>query len=249
MKRNVIFLICLIASIVVFGQNETKHVEVDEVQVTPPKFTGVLNAMALFEAGKSPINNYLAKNFVCPTETAQCSKEGTEIIQFTVTPDGWLTNFKVINSVCRIVDDEMIRILKNTNGMWMPGYNNGEPTAMEQEVSLMIGDYSKDKMVNHFVKQAKKYCRLGNTTLLVEHKPKKALKYYNKGVKYVPSDKSLLSLRGLCHYELGDKESARKDWNRITSLGGINPNEIAYEINEMKGFSEMTEILDNNKKD
>ena len=55
MKRNVIFLVCLIISTMVFGQNETKQINVDveEVQVTPPTFAGVLNADELFNVGNS----------------------------------------------------------------------------------------------------------------------------------------------------------------------------------------------------
>jgi len=246
MKASVIFLICLISSIVVFGQNETKqiNVNVEEVQVTPPKFTGVLNSDELFDTGKSlAINNYLTKNFVCPTEASICRKEGTEIIQFTVTPSGRLINFKVINSVCREVDKEMIRVLRTTNGMWMPGNNNGKPTAMEREVSMMFGDYSQDKIVNHFVSQAEKYFTWGSTTLLTEHKPKKALRYYNKGIQYLPNDKGLLLLRGMCNYELGKIENAKRDWNRIVSLGGIVNSTDFKELADMKGYSEMTTIL------
>lgn len=246
MKKNVIFLICLMITVMVFGQNETQNlmVNVEEVQVTPPKFAGTFNANELFNVGKSsPIENYLAKNFVCPQEAADCRKEGTEIIQFTVTPKGWLTNFKVINSICREVDEEIIKILRRTNGMWMPGYNNGKPTDMEQEVSLMIGDYDQDKIVNHFVRQAEKNFTMGSTTLFVNHKPKKALRYYNNGLRYMPNDKGILLLRGICNYELGKIENAKKDWNRIVSLGGIDHGANYKELADMKGYSEMTNIL------
>ena len=246
MKRNVIFLICLISSIVVFGQNETKqiNVEVEEVRVAPPKFAGVLNADELFNVGNSsPIEKYLAKNFVCPAIAAKCSDEGTEIIQFTVSPDGSLTKFRVINSVCREIDQELISLLRRTNGMWIPGCNNGEPKAMEQEVSLIIGDYAPDKIVNHFVGQAEKYFEMGSSALFVEHKPKKALRHYNKSVRYLPNDKGILLLRGICNYELGKIENARKDWNRIVSLGGIDYTRHFSELAEMKGYKDMTRIL------
>lgn len=256
MKRNVIFLICLTISTMVFGQNETKQINVDvkEVEVTPPKFTGVENAISNFEVGEfSPIENYLAKYFVCPTETAICRKEGTEIIQFTVNPNGSLSNFRVINSVCREVDKEMINVLRRTKGMWLPGNNNGEPIAMEQEVSLMIGDYDQDEIVNHFVGQAEKYFTMGSSTLLVVHKPKKALRFYNKGVRYLPKEQSILTFRGLCKYELGDIGGAKEDWNRVVTLGGNDYTKDFFELtemkdySEMKGYEEMTSILSKNK--
>ena len=250
MKKNVVFLISMILSVVVFGQNETKqiNVNVDEVQVTPPKFTGVENSTAYFDLDNfSLIDKYVAENFVCPTGVAECRNEGTEVIEFTVNPDGRLSNFNVINSLCREVDEEMIRVLTGTYGMWMPGNNNGKPTAMEQEVSLMIGDYPQEKIVNHFVGQAEKYFELASRYLFEMQKPKKALKYYDSGVRYMPNDKALLLLRGICHFELGNKEKAEKDWNRIVSLGGI-ANDVDLEgLAEMKGYSEMKNILAKNQ--
>ena len=250
MKKSVIFFASMILSVAVFGQNVTKQisVDVDEVQVTPPKFTGMQNATESFNARESSkINNYVLENFVCPEGVVKCKLEGTEIIEFTVNPDGKLSNFKVINSVCRKVDEEMIKVLRTTNGMWMPGNNNGVPTAMEKELSMMIGDYSPDEIVNHFVRLAEKYFEIGSTNLLVEQKLKKALRYYDKGVRYMPNDKSLLLMRGICNYGLGNREKAEKDWNRIVSLGGFDYHVDFDSLTEMKGYSEMRNILAKNQ--
>ena len=62
-------------------------------------------------------------------------------------------------------------------------------------------------------------------------------------MKYLPYDKSLLYVRGICKYELGDKEGALKDWNRIVALGGMDFSDIAYDSSKMKGYDEMAEIL------
>lgn len=244
MKRNVIFLVCVLLATIAFGQNKTTHVKVDEIQVTPPKFTGDMNATELFYAEKSsPINNYLANNFVCPTRAAESNKEGTEVIQFTVTASGWLTDFKVINSVSKEVDEELIKLLKQTNGMWLPGSNNEKPTAMQQEVSMMFGNYNQDEIINHFVGQSEKYFAMGSANLLTEQKTKKALKYLNNSVRYTPNDKAALMLRGICYYELGKTEDAIRDWKRIVALGGIDYSLDYHELAEMKGYSEMTKIL------
>lgn len=250
MKTSVFFLICLLLSVMAFGQKVTTNadVDIDEVEVSPPKFTGVINATAYFtDSGVNPITNYLAKNFQCPEEVTKCSLEGTEVVQFTVTESGNLTDFNILNSVCREIDKEAIRTLATTNGMWIPAYVNGKPTSMEQEVSLFIGDYDPDKIVHHFIVQAEKFYQMGSKRLLAEQKPNKALKYYNKGVQYMPNDKALLLLRGVCNYELGNKELARKDWNRIVTLGGINFEKGYDELAEMQGYSEMINILAKNK--
>lgn len=252
MKTSVIFFICLISSIVVFGQNETKKINLnaEEVQSTSPKFTGVVNSVEMY-SGERPqlINQFVAESFKCPLQSMLCGQEGTEVIRFTVTPAGRLIDFKVVHSVCPAVDKELIRVLKNTNGMWMPGYNDGEPIAMEHEVSMMLGDCGQDKIISHFVAQSVKYYCLGSSTLLVEQKPKKALQYFNKSIRYTPNDKGVLLLRGICSYELGKTEDAKRDWERIVYLGGLDYSVNYAELAEMKGYSEMTNILakNNNK--
>lgn len=248
MKKNAIFLVCLILSIMAIGQSETQNLKMDqeEDEVTPPKFTAIENGAAILEADNSLlVENYLLKNFICPKESDRCWMEGTEIVQFTVTPSGSVTNFKVINSVSSEIDNELIRVLKTTNGMWKPGYSNGEPTAMEKEVSMLLkdGDFDHSELVKYFTKEATNYFNNGNLNLLVKNKPKKALRLYNKGVRYLPNDKGLLLVRGICSYELGDSESARRDWDRIITLGGIDPGKFDDELVGIKGYSKMTNIL------
>ena len=229
------------------GQNETQSLVVDlEEEVTPPKFTGIENGAAILETDNSfTVKNYLLKNVICPKRSAECWLEGTEIVQFTITASGNVNNFKVINSVSPDIDKEIIRVLKTTNGMWKPGYLNGEPTAMEKEVSILfrVGDYNYSEVEKHFTNKATYYFKEGSLNLLVKNNPKKALKHFNNGVRYLPNDTGLLMLRGICNYELGDTESAKRDWDRIVILGGIDTRKFNDDLVGMIGYSKMTNIL------
>jgi len=252
MKKNAIFLICLLLSMMAVGQNETqkKFKEIKEVEFSPPKFTGIENGTSIKETNSSSlIKNYLLNKVICPGYALDCWQEGTEIIQFTVTPSGIVTNCKVINSVSSKIDKELIHVLKTTNGMWKPGYSNGELTAMEMEVSMLFksGDYNYNELINHFNNEALKYFRKGNEHIYVNNNPRKAVRCYSKGVKYRPNDKALLLLRGMCNYELGNSEKAIRDWDRIVTLGGNDPGKFDNDLVGMKGYSEMTNILAENE--
>ena len=59
----------------------------------------------------------------------------------------------------------------------------------------------------------------------------------------MPNDKAMLLMRGLCHYKLGDEESARKDWERVIELGGIAQGANLESLTDLKGYEEMTKIL------
>ena len=79
--------------------------------------------------------------------------------------------------------------------------------------------------------------------LLAKKNPKKAINYYNQGLKYLPYDTGLLFSRGICRFELGDKKGAREDWNRLHDLNGPDMSEYLAEMKDMKGYDEMLAIL------
>lgn len=248
MKKYLVLLICLTVATIAFGQSEMRNVMTDaEVEVTAPQFTGIENVVALTNADRSLlIKEYLVEKAVYPNEALKCNKEGTEIIKFVVNPDGSLSNFEVVNSVCREIDSELIRVLKTTNGMWQPGENNGNAVAMEKEVSLVFTTVNSDDTKKHFTAKATNSFTQGNKKMYIKQNCKKALRYYNRGMRYLPYEKNLLYVRGICKYELGNKEGARKDWNRIVTLGGIEGidfDDFAYNSSKMKGYEEMAEIL------
>jgi TonB family protein len=172
--------------------------------------------------------------------------EGTEVVQFVITTKGEVTDFKIINSLSPEIDEEVLRVLKTTNKMWRPGLNEGKPVAMGKEIAIIFKDnfFNENPVyVTHFVDQAKKFFNVGNKQLYVKKNSKKALKFYNRAVCYLPKDKALLVTRGMCRFELGDEKGACQDWNRIKSLGGFESDAYLNNFCEMKGYKEMVSTL------
>jgi len=114
---------------------------------------------------------------------------------------------------------------------------------MEKEISVVfrISDRSD------FVAKAKNNLELGNKMLFVDRQPEKALKYFDKSIAFLPNDETLLALRGLCKYEIGDNDGAHRDWNRIKNLAEKDTAEQLIETvanyTELKGYHEMTNIV------
>jgi TonB family protein len=243
MKTISIFATVMLSAILAFGQQQN----IPEVKVTPPQFAGIENALKVQSNSQNAlIDDYLAQHVNFPERAQSFGLEGTEVVQFTVTTDGNVTDFKIINSVCKEIDDEVIWALKQTNGMWLPGYNNGKPVDMTKEVSVAFClDKVPTKSVHHiFSEKATRYFANANKTLFEKHNPKKAMQFYSSGLNYLPYDKSLLLMRGVCRYELGDKEGAIEDWTRMTSLGDdIDMSEYMTQIEGMKGYDELVNFL------
>lgn len=247
MKTKIFLLLMLCISVFVWGQKEPIRRDTSAViSVSPPQFTGIVNFNRLFnDNSMNNLVNYLNSNVVYPVYKPECYSEGTGIIQFVVTSEGELTDFKIINSVCPVIDNELIRILKTTAGMWKPGFNNEKPEDMESEVSMMFVASSKNKKFpkEYFKKRASYYCSFGNKLFLSKHKPQKALRYYDKTVKYLPYETCPLLMRGLCKYELGDREGASIDWERINDIGKYDADLFIKSLSYLPGYEEMLKIV------
>jgi len=236
MKKNSIFAISMLIAVFAFGQNRN----VEEVEVSAPQFMGIKNAVAVVnESPNTQIKAYLKENLVYPPEAAYCNIEGTEVVEFTVTTKGNVTDFKIINSVCPMIDEEVISVLKQTNGMWLPGTKNGNPA----DISFCTSKTTSKSVHEIFTEKATAYFVKGAKMLFEKENPKKALRYFSNGITYFPYDQSLLLVRGFCRYELGDKEGATADWTRMRVLGcSIEMTEVV-QMESMKGYNELVAIL------
>jgi len=216
----------MLAAAFAFAQNQ----DLQEIKVTAPQFRSEFY---------QNLNDFLLSGIEYPIESIKTGNEGTEVIQFVITPMGNITDIRVINSISEIIDLEMIRILEITAGMWIPGTANGEPVAMEKEISVVF----KISQKSDFVTKAKCYLVLGNKMLFINNKPEKALKYFDKGITLLPNEETLLAVRGLCKYEMGDFEGAKNDWNRLKIPEEKNDTEFLIETSvnysQLSGYSEM----------
>jgi hypothetical protein len=244
MKKNLIIALNMLFAVFAFGQNQN----LKEIEVTAPQFTGLKNAIETQnKSANVTIKTYLKENVGFPADAVTCKAEGTEVIQFTVTAEGNVADFKIINSVCSEIDNEITRVLKKTNGMWLPGSNNGKPVEMTQEVSMIfcVDKKTSESITEMFSEKATNYFSSGTVALFVKKNPQKALKFYNYGINYLPYNENLLLMRGICRYELGDKAGAQEDWHRITNLDGIDLSEYSALIEKMKGYNELMVMMNN----
>lgn len=243
MKSIVIFAFIIL---MVGFASAQKNDELKEIEITAPQFTGVQNATLIQnEYPNTQIKNFLSNNIVYPKVAESCYMEGTEVVEFTVTTEGNLKDFKIINSVCSKIDDEVISVLRKTNGMWVPGIKNGVATDMTMEIPFVFcASKSSSKSTNEIFKEkAINYFNKGNEMLHVKGNTKKALKNYSNGVTLLPYDKGLLFLRGLCRFELGDKKGANDDWLRLRDMGDVDMSEYITLIKDMTGYDEMLAII------
>jgi TonB family protein len=243
-----------------FAQTEKEleslsDVNIEKVEISEPHFTGTqMVSPAIKGSNMDLVKSYMAKNVIYPKKSVDIFKEGTEVVQFVVTAEGKVTDFEIINSVSKAIDEEVIRALKTTSGMWIPGKHNGIPTAHTKEITMRfkIDETDANAILENFTQKAIHHYLIASKNLYVKQNNRKALRHFNMGMQYLPNDDCLLTLRGLCKYELGDKEGARKDWERRNILTAAKNNSDnsellsinSYDSSLLKGYAEMISILE-----
>ncbi|HXB45071.1 MAG TPA: TonB family protein [Puia sp.] len=68
---------------------------------------------------------YLNKNFKYPQEAINREIQGTVVAQFIVNVDGTVSGIKIFKSDNKMLNEEVIRIIKNS-GKWIPAMQNGQ---------------------------------------------------------------------------------------------------------------------------
>ncbi len=212
MKTTAILVLFMFIAFLSTAQDLTETKMLRDVDVTPPSFMGVKTTV-LDLAKSTSIYDYLGEKIEYPKMSENMMKEGCVIIQFTVLENGDLDNFEVINSVTSDIDNEVIKVLKSTDGMWRPGKNNGTPVAMEKEVAVTFQMENSDHL-----KLAQKFYRRANKKF-EKNKYKKALRLLDHALVYQPYDKAVLLKRGQTRLLTGNMGGACQDWNRLKSLG------------------------------
>ena len=241
MKTIKIIFICLVVSIFATAQ-EVPTSNLPEVEVTPPKFNGITQSES-----QNELHQFIKKHLVLPTSSYK-NEEGTAVIQFMVDPAGNVSDFVIVNSISHTIDEELIWVLKKTKNMWAPGKHNGEIVTMEKEIAIKIknginSNYAKSK---DFEQLAAKHFTKASEKLFFKQNPKKALRSYSNAIRYLPYDRSTLTMMALCQLELGNKEEARVCIDRIKKIKGYedfqNEN-LADNVKSLNSYPQFKELL------
>ncbi|MEN7549868.1 energy transducer TonB [Rapidithrix thailandica] len=85
--------------------------------------------------GMSKFYEYLAKNMQYPRLARKAMIEGRVFVQFVVSPEGILTDFKVLKGIGGGCDKEAIRVLKKAPP-WKPAKQRGRPVT--QRIAIPV---------------------------------------------------------------------------------------------------------------
>ena len=86
-----------------------------------------IEAPAVFRGGEIALEEFIKRNLVYPAESAKNIISGTVIVEFSVGSDGSITDIKILYSLDRYTDQEVIRVVNLMKGYWKPAEIDGKP--------------------------------------------------------------------------------------------------------------------------
>jgi hypothetical protein len=79
---------------------------------------------------------YLVENMNYPQSAIKKKKTGKFKVEFSITVSGKIDNIIIIGDKVPEIENEIIRVLKNTDNEWTPAFIYGEPTAHKYSMTL-----------------------------------------------------------------------------------------------------------------
>lgn len=79
--------------------------------------------------------NYISHNYRLPNAPGL---KGRVVVDFVINEDGSIGDFKIVEDLGYGTAEELIRVLKTTQGKWKPGIKDGKPVKVEYSIPLTI---------------------------------------------------------------------------------------------------------------
>jgi len=162
--------------------------------------------MPQFSGGEEAFYKFLVSNIKYPQLAKEKGIHGRVILSFVIEKDGSLSNGVILISLGGGCDEEALRVVKMTDGMWTPGSKDGKLVRVRFVIPVKFT--LKDVADSHDAAIA--YNK--GLSFLKEEKYEKAMAYfmiYQPGESLYPD---AIYASGLCKYMLGETKGAILDW-------------------------------------
>lgn len=92
---------------------------------------------ATFPGGEEGLQRYLAENTTFPTMALENDQQGTVNVMFVVDKQGRVKNIQILGSKKGFgLEDEAIRVIKSTSGMWKPAKQRDKAVNMRFRIPV-----------------------------------------------------------------------------------------------------------------
>ena len=92
----------------------------------------------IFTKGASALNSFIGRNVKYPADAGDKMIGGTVLLKVTVDTLGIPADIQVIKEIYPSLDNEAVRILGLTNGLWTPGTVKNKKTVLSTTIGVIF---------------------------------------------------------------------------------------------------------------
>ncbi|MEM6842118.1 MAG: energy transducer TonB [Bacteroidota bacterium] len=187
------------------------------------------------EGGAPTFYKLIAETLRYPRSARQSEIIGTSIISFVLHPSGEISEWNIINSLGKEIDEEVIHVFKKTEKIWLPDSLEEKSYVLFFPVHFIINGHIYNLTAHSagFMQEEIKLVAEGNTSrktltdqslaqqandLYQKQKYKPAMRHLNELIRRNPFSSELYKMRGYCRYMTDDKVGACEDYQKIETL-------------------------------
>jgi TonB family protein len=162
-KVNYVIVLLMLTVGMVAQESTMKQKFIEETRVEAPVFIGNVDSD---KTSHQLFAQHLQNELSYLTELDYLYDEGIVAVDFTVEPDGSVSDLQVSNSVSRTLDEAVMQIIRASNQMWLAGKINGETSSMKKTVFVKFdipGNDSHNELATQYLNLAIKQLYAINT--------------------------------------------------------------------------------------
>jgi len=170
---------------------------------------------AVFSGDKS-FHDFCSENI--PEVDIIMSTNNLFLATFTVRSNGLIDSIQVLESINKKFEKQFRKALEKSKRLWLVGELNGKK--VDVQMKILFRFISSDKFLPKY-----DYSQEGKTAMSNSYFTK-ALAYFDLALEKVPSDYESLYYKAICEINLGNKNAACEDLEKVKTFGKMQVEEL-----------------------
>ncbi len=157
----------------------------------------------------SSLKHYIDTNLNYPFQAMANCIEGLVVIEYILTAEGEVQETEFMSSVGAGCDEEALRIIRSTSGMWLPAEKDGKKADCRVVSQVMFKSPNPrcERTLDYYYKKA--------NDAYYNQNYQRAINYFNHILRINPLDHSARLKRGISFLENGKRDKACFDWKSM----------------------------------
>lgn len=153
-----------------------------------------------------------------PEKSAVMSTNSLFVSTFIVTKDGEISDIQILENINNRFERQFLKALDKSKKLWIPAEVNGKKVDVQMSMEFKFISSNKFLPMYDFSKKGK--------TALYNKEFSKALRYFELALEKSPDNIEIIYQKAICEMNLGNKEAACKNLEKVKASGEMNVDEL-----------------------